>query len=97
MARRTEGYSGADLELLCREAAMRPVRRLMTRLQDVAPAPPPPARSGGVHRAGLGRVAALPPESCDVEGLLRNDPVSNEDLFAALSTTKPSSDGNMSK
>ena len=32
MAEKTEGYSGADLELLCREAAMKPVRRLMARL-----------------------------------------------------------------
>jgi katanin p60 ATPase-containing subunit A1 len=32
MAARTEGYSGADLVLVCKEAAMRPMRRLMGKL-----------------------------------------------------------------
>jgi hypothetical protein len=33
----------------------------------------------------------------DVEGLLRADPVTSIDLAAALKTTKPSSDGKMTK
>lgn len=33
LARLTEGYSGSDIVLVCKEAAMRPVRRLMTRLE----------------------------------------------------------------
>jgi katanin p60 ATPase-containing subunit A1 len=32
LAKRTEGYSGSDIALLCKEAAMRPVRRLMKQL-----------------------------------------------------------------
>lgn len=37
---RTEGYSGSDLRLLCKETAMQPLRRLMSQLeqtQDVVP------------------------------------------------------------
>eukprot|EP01038_Epipyxis_sp_PR26KG_P015837 gene15837-21458_t len=46
IANSTNGYSGADVELLCREAAMIPVRRLMKKLSDLEQSniaqPPPP-------------------------------------------------------
>lgn len=32
---RTEGYSGSDIRILCKEAAMQPVRRLMAQLEDM--------------------------------------------------------------
>ena len=40
LVERTEGYSGSDIRLLCKETAMQPLRRLMSQLekrQDVVP------------------------------------------------------------
>eukprot|EP00818_Percolomonas_sp_WS_P003941 CAMPEP_0117435964 /NCGR_PEP_ID=MMETSP0759-20121206/764_1 /TAXON_ID=63605 /ORGANISM="Percolomonas cosmopolitus, Strain WS" /LENGTH=243 /DNA_ID=CAMNT_0005227551 /DNA_START=122 /DNA_END=853 /DNA_ORIENTATION=+ len=35
LAKRTESYSGADITLVCKEAAMRPIRRVMKQLESV--------------------------------------------------------------
>ena len=35
MAKKTEGYSGADIRLVAKEAAMRPLRRLMAKLEHL--------------------------------------------------------------
>lgn len=34
LVERTEGYSGSDIRLLCKETAMQPLRRLMALLED---------------------------------------------------------------
>lgn len=34
LAEKTKGYSGSDIRLVCKEAAMQPLRRLMAVLED---------------------------------------------------------------
>ena len=56
VAAQTDGYSGADLTLVCKEAAMRPLRRLLTELDGkpdaaAAAAQPGPVTSDDMHAA----------------------------------------------
>ena len=48
LAGRLEGYSGADLELVCREAAMRPVRRIVEKLRAIGATEALPGAGGGI-------------------------------------------------
>jgi len=117
VAEQTVGYSGADIELVCRESAMMPVRRLMQRIDELdnnsnplsSTAEPslPPASSASIRNTNSAlqhqqsskgiippKILSPPPRSADIESLLRADPVTQNDILAALRTTKPSSDGN---
>lgn len=84
IAARTEGFSGADIELLCREAAMMPVRRLMMKINDL-------------DTQVLSRKGSVSNNPVDVDTLIKSDPVCMSDINAALLTTRPSSDGTMTK
>ncbi|XP_021912641.1 katanin p60 ATPase-containing subunit A-like 2 isoform X2 [Carica papaya] len=61
LVERTEGYSGSDIRLLCKEAAMQPLRRIMTILE---------ARQEIVPEDELPKVGPIRPE--DIETALRN-------------------------
>ena len=65
-AKKLEGYSGSDIKLLCKEAAMRPLRKVFDVLENV----------GDENSTSLPQVQL--------------NPVTNDDLQAALATTKPS-------
>lgn len=66
-AKKLEGYSGSDIKLLCKEAAMRPLRKIFDVLENVSTD---------------GSSTPLPQ--------FQLDPITNADLEAALTTTKPS-------
>lgn len=75
-ARATEGYSGADLRLLSKEAAMRPVRRVLASIEEESRS----RRTPGVP--------AISDE--DVASMVRRDPVTAEDLRDARRSTSKS-------
>ena len=97
IAQLTDGYSGADIELLCRESAMKPVRRLMDQLSklDMSSIPPQPPTNQSSYN-GL-RKSGTSDSSVDIQGMLRADPVTSDDIKAALETTKSSSIAGQSK
>jgi katanin p60 ATPase-containing subunit A1 len=127
VARQTEGYSGADIELVCRESAMMPVRRLIQKIDTLGdggnnmmpppeqqqqqqtrmiPEPPISSSSGRGNNPSkkAGAPAVVVPlknlnsaAQNDIDILLKNDPVTMEDIRTALQSTKPSSDGKITK
>ena len=107
LAVRTARYSGADMELVCREAAMRPVRRLVLKLQEMEVPEPPKVPRGGVMEASSSRKRVTHSDSMfsprgmvavsqqEVDALLAQDPITESDFIAALAGTRPSSDGSL--
>ncbi|XP_028764892.1 katanin p60 ATPase-containing subunit A-like 2 [Neltuma alba] len=61
LVEQTEGYSGSDIRLLCKEAAMQPLRRLMSQLEQ---------RQELVPEEELPKVGPVKPE--DIKVALKN-------------------------
>ncbi|RYY71170.1 AAA family ATPase, partial [archaeon] len=105
IASRMDGYSGADIELVCREAAMMPVRRLIKKIETIT------IDNSAYNTSTLGQHIPEPPRHRkhntytikntkpvqEIESLLKEDPVGTEDITVALQSTKPSSDGKMDR
>ncbi|CEM32841.1 unnamed protein product [Vitrella brassicaformis CCMP3155] len=91
-ARRTEGFSGSDIRLLCKEAAMRPLRRLLQRLESspTADCAPQEGETGG---EGCREGIPQPHESgaADCACGVGLEAVSAADISAALASTRPAS------
>ena len=74
LAERMEGYSGSDVFLVAKEAAMRPLRRVMAKL-ELLPDGPLGAAAGAAAAAGAGEATL--------------GPITEEDLGAALAASRP--------
>ena len=71
----TDGYSGSDVKLVCKEAAMHPVRKVFDKLEAMS-------AEGGGGEGGEGGGGGL-------EDIVI-DPIRTGDVRAAISRTKPS-------
>ena len=81
-AHATEGYSGADLHLLSKEAAMKPVRRILKLVED---------------RAKKDRRGHAPLSEDESSRLVKTNPVTPEDLRNAWRSTNKSCGGELSE
>ncbi|RZR77601.1 hypothetical protein BHM03_00002713 [Ensete ventricosum] len=67
LVEKTEGYSGSDIRLVCKEAAMQPLRRLMSYLEDQQQQQ---QQDKKIHDDELPPVGPVTPE--DIEVALKN-------------------------
>ncbi|XP_030832652.1 katanin p60 ATPase-containing subunit A-like 2 isoform X5 [Strongylocentrotus purpuratus] len=82
LAEKTEGYSGSDLRLVCKEAAMRPVRKIFDILESTS-------EKGTNKTAGRDETPNLVWHKDSMPDLTL-DPITTADVEAALAHTKPS-------
>ena len=72
----TEGYSGADVKLFCKEACMRPVRRIIKNIDDL---------EGNAKNA-------RPVKKVNTKVLMRKYPITLDDMRNSIMNTKASTD-----
>jgi katanin p60 ATPase-containing subunit A1 len=70
----TEGYSGADMKLLCKEAGMRPVRRILKNIEEL--------ESNDKHARSIKKV--------NTKLLMKKYPITVDDLRKSIISTKAS-------
>ena len=78
LSNRTKGYSGADIQLICKEAAMSPLRKIFDLLDKESLEQTPEGYQSSIIFL-IHSVATL------------REPVQHEDVIQAIEKTKPSS------
>ena len=89
IAQKTEGFSGSDIRLLCKEAAMKPVRRLLQRIDNLD------IDSTDSQHTLINGSFSLSEQEVNKE--LLTDKVSREDIDQALESTRPSTHTSLNK
>ncbi|CAK9858664.1 unnamed protein product [Sphagnum jensenii] len=80
MVKGTEGYSGSDIRIVCKEAAMRPLRRIMAILEKREQQQTHHSQEEDKEQQQEGDNLELPPIG----------PITFDDIMVALNTTRPS-------
>jgi katanin p60 ATPase-containing subunit A1 len=80
MVKGTEGYSGSDIRIVCKEAAMRPLRRIMASLEKREQQETHHSQEEDKEQQQEGDNLELPPIG----------PITFDDVMVALNTTRPS-------
>lgn len=80
MVKGTEGYSGSDIRIVCKEAAMRPLRRIMAILEKREQQETHHSQEEDKEQQQQGDNLELPPIG----------PITFDDIMVALNTTRPS-------
>ncbi|XP_060975031.1 uncharacterized protein LOC115697898 isoform X1 [Cannabis sativa] len=98
LVEKTEGFSGSDIRLLCKEAAMQPLRRLMAQLEDKLEVVPEDGKCFVFQVKFLSKAHFI--STAYIELMLINfrvaaelpkvGPITHEDIEAALKNTRPS-------
>jgi len=77
-----KNYSGSDIKLVCKEAAMKPLRRLLDSIEN----------SEAAEESQEGFWDPVDPSTCP-----NPEPISPEDFESAVKTTKPTSSQHLGK
>ena len=78
-ALQTKGYNGADIKLVCKEAAMSPIRSIFAKLEEKETYTKESSKMKGNF-------------TIDVKAMLTKNPITRDDLMTSLKSTKPSTD-----
>lgn len=76
----TDSYTGADIKLLCKEAAMGPIRTIINKLETTI-LDSGPKSSINIHTSG----------NPNIQGLMSKHPITKEHVLKSLKCTRPSS------
>lgn len=82
-ANSTEGYSGADIQRLCKEIAMRQIRKIVTELEALE------------KDTNLNKTNHPTQKSINLDKLLKRFPIDQNDVECSLLCTRPSSDSSL--
>ncbi|EGF78571.1 hypothetical protein BATDEDRAFT_13006, partial [Batrachochytrium dendrobatidis JAM81] len=89
LASLTKGYSGSDINLVCREAAMRPLRKIFDKLEAV---------SNKQIEASVSTASVLDYIQNETGGTeIARDAISQHDVVEAIRTTNPTCDVSLEK